>query len=74
MIDGGLLGAVMCDVNFGFLVVHRLPYASAMCEIMSRAKLHKYLLSKKEISKTFLLDQLPPCNLIGVLQCKSLAE
>ena len=25
MIDDGLLGAVMCDVDFGFLVVYRVP-------------------------------------------------
>ena len=66
MIGGGLLGAVMCDVNFGFLVVYRLPYASAMCEIMSRAKLHIHPLSKKEILKIFLLDQLPPCGGLGI--------
>ena len=45
-ISGGLLRAVTRDVNFGFLVAHRLTYASAMSEIMSRAKLHVYLLSK----------------------------
>ena len=45
-ISGGLLWAVTRDVNFGFLVAHRLTYASAMSEIMSRVKLHVYLLSK----------------------------
>ena len=45
-ISGGLLWAITRDVNFGFLVAHRLTYASAMSEIMSRVKLHVYLLSK----------------------------
>ena len=40
MIHGGVLGAVIRNVNFGFLAAHHLTYASAMSEIKSRAKLH----------------------------------
>ena len=46
MIHGGLLGAVTRNVNFGFLVAYHLPYASAMSEIMSRAKLRIHLPNK----------------------------
>ena len=46
MIHGGLLGAVTRHVNFGFLVAYHLTYASAMSEIMSRAKLRIHLPNK----------------------------
>ena len=46
MIHGGLLGAVTRNVNFGFLVAYHLTYASAMSEIMSRAKLRIHLPNK----------------------------
>ena len=62
MIRGGLLQAKTRNLNFGFSAAHRLSYASATSNIMSGAKLHTYLPNKKEISKSFLLDQLPPCH------------
>ena len=46
MIHGGLLGAITRNVNFGFLVAYHLTYASAMSEIMSRAKLRIHLPNK----------------------------
>ena len=46
LIHGFLLGAVMRNVNFGFLVAYHLTYASVMSEIMSRAKLRIHLPNK----------------------------
>ena len=59
LVRRGLLWAVTHNVNFGFLVVYRLSYASAMSETMSRAILHIHQPNKKEILKSLLLDQLP---------------
>ena len=49
--------SVLCQ--FWLFLIYWLSYACAMTEIMSRAKLHVYLLRKKEISKSFMLHQLP---------------
>ena len=51
--------SVLCQ--FWLFLIYWLSYACAMTEIMSRAKLHVYLLRKKEISKSFMLHQLPRC-------------
>ena len=52
--------SVLCQ--FWLFLIYWLSHACAMTEIMSRAKLHVYLLRKKEISKSFMLHQLPRCG------------
>ena len=51
--------SVLCQ--FWLFLIYWLSHACVMTEIMSRAKLHVYLLRKKEISKSFMLHQLPRC-------------